>query len=786
MDYIRDDLLGYGYYAVDQIYDPSGTSTMVANGLNAGRGIVNYCGHGSTTSWGSTGFSNTHVNALVNDNMLPFICSVACVNGNFTSSTCFAEAWLRATNDGAPTGAIATYMSSINQSWDPPMEAEDEAIDLLIADAMRTIGGLWYNGSCRMIDVYGSGGVDMFKTWLIFGDPSLAVRTATAQPMMVGHIGTLFLGMDQYDVSVTGVPGALCALYADGVLYGSALTDGAGLAAITMTEPPLAPMTLTLTVTAYNKETHVGTVDVIPASGPYLIIEDVQYIDGNGDAVLNAGEGVEMRVMLRNVGIETAVGIAATIGTECPHIALTVGSASWPDLGPEEMAWCDAPYVFSILPDCPDQMTVEMPIAIVGDERLVWESQINFVVQAPTMAIGEVLVDDTAGGNGNYRLDPGETATIAVSLENAGGYGLANAVGTLIANHPLITISSDTGTSPLIEAAGSGTLFPPFSVSVNEGFSPYGADFHLDLVGDNGFQTLFEMPLPVGGFFENMEEGQGDWSHYVVGGGSFVDAWHLSTERNHSPNGTQSWKCGDTGTGTYPNLCDAGLETPPAEIGENGELRFWMWIEAETSGSYPGRCYDGGLVEMSVDGGPFAAIEPVGGYPYTIRTGATAGPFAEDTPVFSGSFDWHQQTFGLGDVTGTVVFRFRFGSDGADAQEGWHIDDIEVLGLSNFSDARPFDLLPTRALLHQNAPNPFGTHTRIAFAVPQSERALLQVFDPSGRLVRTLIDGAVPAGAHSVIWDGQTDAGRAATSGVYYYRLDTDRTAQERSLILLR
>ena len=788
MDYIRDDLLAYGYYAVDQIYDPSGTAQMVADGLNEGRGIVNYCGHGSTTSWGSTGFSNTHVNQLVNDNLLPFICSVACVNGNFTGSTCFGEAWLRATSaaTGAPTGAIAAYMSSINQSWDPPMEAEDEAVDLLVADSMRTLGGLWYNGSCRMIDVYGAGGVDMFMTWIIFGDPSVAVRTKTPQEMIVNHIGTLFLGMDQYDVNVGGVAGALCALYADGVLYGSALTDGAGQATITMPEPPLEPMTLTLTATAYNKATFIGSVDVIPASGPYLIVEDVQYIDGNGDAVLNAGEALAMRVMLRNVGIETAGGIGATISSECAYVELTVDTATWPDLGPEEMAWCDEPYALTILSDCPDQTIVEMPIAISGEERLLWESQINFVVHAPAMAIGEIVIDDTGGGDGNYRLDPGETATITVTLENAGSYQLVDAVGTLIANHPLITIIDDSGSNPLIDAESSGTLLPPFTVSIDPSFPLFTGDFYLDLVADNGFQTLFDLPLPIGGFFENIEEGQGDWSHYVVSGGSFVDNWHISSERNHSPNGSYSWKCGHEGTGDYSSLCDAGLETPPVEIGENGELRFWMWIEAETSGAYPDRCYDGGLIEMSIAGGPFEQITPIGGYPYTIRAGGTPGPFPEETPVFSGSYDWHQQSFELGDAIGTVVFRFRFGSDGADTREGWHIDDVEVLGLSSFSDARPLDLMPSYALLHQNAPNPFGTQTRIAFAVPQTERALLQVFDPSGRLVRTLIDCPVPAGAHAVIWNGQTDAGRAAMSGVYYYRLDTDSSSQERSLILLR
>ncbi len=139
---------------MDEIYDPTGTAAMVSAALNDGRSIINYCGHGSQTSWGTTGFSNANVNALINDNMLPFIFSVACVNGQFEGATCFAEAWMRATHNGNPTGAIGTYMSSINQSWNPPMCAEDACDDLLVQDQKHTFGGLCYNGSCQMMDEY--------------------------------------------------------------------------------------------------------------------------------------------------------------------------------------------------------------------------------------------------------------------------------------------------------------------------------------------------------------------------------------------------------------------------------------------------------------------------------------------------------------------------------------------------------------------------------------------------------------------------------------------------------
>ncbi len=183
MDNIRTDLLGYGYDPVDRIYATTGgTAAQVSAAVNAGRGIINYCGHGSITAWSTTGFSNTHVDALVNDNVLPFIFSVACVNGQFDGYTCFAEAWLRSTNGTEPTGAVGMYASSINQSWAPPMCAQDESIDLLVAETYFSFGALCFAGSCQMIDEYSTDGQNMFDTWHVFGDPSVRVYGTATQP----------------------------------------------------------------------------------------------------------------------------------------------------------------------------------------------------------------------------------------------------------------------------------------------------------------------------------------------------------------------------------------------------------------------------------------------------------------------------------------------------------------------------------------------------------------------------------------------------------------------------
>ena len=255
MNFIRDDLIAYGYTTVDQIYDPGATAAQVTTAITNGRGFVNYAGHGSTTSWTTTGFSNTQVNTLTNFPMTPFIMSVACYNGNFTSSTCFAEAWLRRSNGGA----IAFYGSSIGQPWNPPMRAQDEVTDLLVAESKTTTGGLYFNGSCKMLDVYGTGAVSTFKTWNLFGDSTLLVRSKYPGIMTVTHPNHIPIGTSSVYVS-TGVPGALVAITRNDVIHGRGYTNSSGNVTITLAGTPSSQVEYTITVTAFNKVTYLGTI----------------------------------------------------------------------------------------------------------------------------------------------------------------------------------------------------------------------------------------------------------------------------------------------------------------------------------------------------------------------------------------------------------------------------------------------------------------------------------------------------------------------------------------------
>ena len=76
--------------------------------------------------------------------------------------------------------------------------------------------------------------------------------------------------------------------------------------------------------------------------------------------------------------------------------------------------------------------------------------------------------------------------------------------------------------------------------------------------------------------------------------------------------------------------------------------------------------------------------------------------------------------------------------------------------------------------------------TTIHFDVPATSGAVsLKIYNLQGRLVRTLVDGYLPAGRHQAVWQGRDDAGHGAASGVYFVRITDGREQVVRKIVLV-
>jgi hypothetical protein len=231
-EWLRDMLMNNMYFTeVDQIYDPGATASEVTTALNDGRSVLNYIGHGSGTSWGTTGFGNSHIYQLSNGYKNPFIIDVACVNGDFTMNECMEEAWIRAGDTNNPKGAIAAYGASTNASWVPPCDMQNEGMLLLTTRQKQTVGGVCFNGLMHAMDLWGGSSGEALKLmeqYNIMGDCTtlltLGVEPDTTAPEQITDLTALdptsssvtlnwtapldssFLGIVSYDLRYSTTP----------------------------------------------------------------------------------------------------------------------------------------------------------------------------------------------------------------------------------------------------------------------------------------------------------------------------------------------------------------------------------------------------------------------------------------------------------------------------------------------------------------------------------------------------------------------------------------------------
>lgn len=779
-DWLRTTLLGYTYTEVDQIYAPSATKQMIRDALNEGRGLVNYIGHGGTTSWVTTGFNNSDVHGLNTGFMNPYICSVACVNGDFTYSECFAEAWLRSGTGEEPNGAIAVHAASTNASWVPPCDMQTETVRLLVEEVCNSLGALAFNGVMYAMDEWpGYEGTKLMEQYCVFGDCTIMMRSDTPAALTVQHAGQLSAGETAYDVTTPGVYGARAALYADGVLYGVAFTDGNGFASIPVDpEPPLG-IDLSLTVTAYNRETVVHTVPTVGGIDAFVSIADY---DIDEERVV-AGEPTTVSILLHNAGSETAPDVSATMGAIGRTSTVEDSTAQYGDIDGGASVWGLDDFSFTPDPGLPDGSILELPLEINTSTYLSWDDTLRVPVSAPVFVFKDVIVDDTAGDL-DGRADGGEQPLLTVGLINTGSAAASNVTARIACLDPRITIIQPNASLSYLPDGGTAYLDTPFEIDVSEVFTEGEVTFILTVTTARGRSHVLGFALPVGGYFECVEYDAPGCRHEAPV--DFVDEWHISDLDNVTPGGQHAWKCGADDGGYYAPLNDARLITPVIFINDQGHLSFWHRMDAEYDTGQTGVAFDGGVLEISVNGGPFEALVPDGGYDFVTEDRGTGSPFEAGTPCFSGNFGWTKVDVDLSAYAGAIQICFRFGSDGEGGGEGWLVDDIDVHGMDTTVDAPEFVADGIALKLSPGHPNPFNPRTRIDLTIPSEGAVRLLVLDPTGRVVRTLVDGVYAGGQRSVIWDGRDDAGRSLPSGVYYSVLNHKGETRSSRLVMLK
>lgn len=111
----------------------------------------------------------------------------------------------------------------------------------------------------------------------------------------------------------------------------------------------------------------------------------------------------------------------------------------------------------------------------------------------------------------------------------------------------------------------------------------------------------------------------------------------------------------------------------------------------------------------------------------------------------------------------------------AQVQQGTKLNVVNPVGITTQNE------IPSSYILNQNYPNPFNPVTHVKFTIPKDGIAIFKIYDVTGELVTTLMDGFIKAGIYNAEIDGS-----ALTSGVYFYRLTAGSFTDTKKMILIK
>ncbi len=410
------ELFDGSHGGMDAAGDPA--PAHVTTALNGGVGIVNYCGHGVYTGWSTTGFSSAHVRQLDNAGKLPFIISVACQNGDYVGRTCFAEEWLRAERNGSPVGAVGALMSTINQPWISPMYAQDRMMQHLTGTngsfQSETLGGIIFNGIADMLDHYND--YEVSRTWVLFGDPTLRVRTSAPQTLDVTHASQISAGLSSVDFTSLA-EGARVSVVKGDELVATGVVRG-GNVTLDISAFPVDIDTLDVVAVASGYLPYEGTISRTSVQGPYIFCSSLEP-DSSRMAVY--GTRVTLKAAFRNIGNNGATRIQTRLRTEDPYLTVVDSSLTLLRLDSGSTSERHAAYTISVASNAPAAHEAKLTVRTAFEGTVV-ERTFTITLHAPALTVESCTFNDAASDNPNGRFDFGETGQLQLSLVNQGNY----------------------------------------------------------------------------------------------------------------------------------------------------------------------------------------------------------------------------------------------------------------------------------------------------------------------------------------------------------------------------
>jgi hypothetical protein len=597
--------------------------------------------------------------------------------------------------------------------------------------------------------------------------------------------------------TVSADSGAFIALSHQGEILGTAESDGTPQ---TISIAMLLPGdVMDVVVTKQNYFRYHALVDVIPANMPYVVYNDFVINDasGNGDGKLDYGETVLLSLSLENVGLVDAIAVTADISTPNTFTSIGDNTAFFGDILSLQTATVTDEYSVTAAADIPDGEPVAFDI-IATDGDSTWNSFFITIAHAPVLKYHSYTIDDAAG-NGNGRIDPGETVSLSI---NVGNYGSSDGREVEVA-----LACSGKGYLTVHEGPQNlGTLMPGdnadaiFTVTASDNTpGGFAAFFNVYMTGDLGISANGGFDLIIGQFSAlvldldpvnhsgpEMMEAFNDLDLIASYATAFPEDLSMYKSvfvslgvmfSGHELTSIESSKLVqylNSGGRLYLEGRRTWHDDPyqPIHNKFNIEVTVDTWFEYDYITGKEGSFTEGMLFE-------YDASSPYNDY-FLSPEGSAFSIFSSPTPDYGCAVAYDEGSYK------TIGCSFEFGElvDGASpsTRQRLMLEYLSFFGdiVTGIDDNKE---LNTASMLNAY-PNPFNEQTNISVKLEQSFDASLMIYDINGKKVATLHEGHLDAGEHVFSWDGTDSRGHKLNSGIYVYQLISNSVNATKKLIL--
>ncbi|MCD4829274.1 MAG: T9SS type A sorting domain-containing protein [Candidatus Cloacimonetes bacterium] len=504
VNFFGPDGLGYIPATSGELNDWGGNATRINADINSGAFMMLHRDHGSETGWGEPDYDIDDLDGLV-DNDLFFVFSLNCLTGKFNiGGDCFAEAFHR--YEDRAIGVIAaseTSHSFVNDTfcwgmmdymW--PEFNPDYGLEgphSLMPGFANAYGKLFLQASSWPSN---PGSKEM--THYLFhchGDTFTRLYEEVPQNLTVDHLDVMPCGLDFFEV--TADEGALIGLSVNGEVIGTAIGTGAPLS-VTV-DPQFPPAWLDITVTMQNYYRYETSVMVVPLDVPFLIYDSVSLDDsgGNSNSLLDYCDGnVGINLSLENVGEVDGENVTVTLNCSDASVTITDGVETGCSMPGQSITELLDAFAFDIDGNVDDGHIIEFTWDAT-DGTDAWDGDFTLEAHAPILELGGFTLDDSAQGNDNGRMDPGETVDVLVDIRNMGASQAFSVIGEISTNDPYLTIDVSQQGYGDINVSGQATM--AFTVSSNAN-TPIGHMVNMDMAisADFGLTATADFHFPVG------------------------------------------------------------------------------------------------------------------------------------------------------------------------------------------------------------------------------------------------------------------------------------------------